>query len=170
MGKTEYLPIVNKQGEVIGKADRTSCHNKKSEVEREQYLHPVVHLHVFSYNGELYLQRRSFQKTLLPGYWDTAVGGHISYGETVEEALCREVYEEIGIENYTPEHIDTYLFRSGIECELVYVFRTTYNGPFHWNDGEVIDGKFWSQEEIKESIGKNIFTPNLELELKKYIL
>ena len=64
----------------------------------------------------------------------------------------------------------TYLFKSEIECELVYVFRTTYNGPFHWNDGEVIDGKFWSPEEIEKSIGKNIFTPNLELELKKYIL
>ena len=166
----EYLPIVTKTGEIIGKASREECHNKTTAAERELYLHPVVHLHVFSTDGKLYLQRRSFQKKLLPGSWDTAVGGHISYGETTEEALKREVAEEIGIERYVPVHVETYYYDSGRECELVNVFRTVYDGPFHWNDGEVIDGKFWSINELKETLGKNIFTPNLELELKKYVL
>lgn len=166
----EYFPIVNEKGEVVGKADRYTCHTRRTAQERAAYLHPVVHLHVFSSRGELYLQRRALNKDLLPGYWDTAVGGHIRYGESVEEALRREVEEEIGITDYIPEHIETYRFDSERESEMVHVYRTTCDGPFHWNDGEVIDGRFWSAEELARTIGQNVFTPNLELELRKYIL
>ena len=53
-------------------------------------LHPVVHLHLFNSRGELYLQKRPEWKDIQPGRWDTAVGGHVDYGETVDEALRRE--------------------------------------------------------------------------------
>jgi isopentenyldiphosphate isomerase len=76
---TEFFPIVTPSGEVVGKASRQDCHNGS------HILHPVVHLHVFSSRGELYLQRRALQKGLLPGYWDTAVGGNVSYGRL----LCK---------------------------------------------------------------------------------
>lgn len=163
----EYFPIVTPEGEVVGKAPRQACHSGSTYEERAQLLHPVVHLHVFSSDGKLYLQRRALNKDLLPGYWDTAVGGHVRYGETIEEALAREVSEEIGITNYVPEHWETYRFDSSRECEMVHVYRTTYDGPFCWNDGEVIDGRFWTLAEIRDAYGKNILTPNLELELKR---
>ena len=44
------LPLVDPAGNVIGKATRTECHNGS------MLLHPVVHLHVFNEEGELYLQ------------------------------------------------------------------------------------------------------------------
>ena len=91
-------------------------------------LHPVVHLHLFNSRGELYLQRRPDWKDIQPGRWDTAVGGHVAYGETVEEALRREVREEIGVTEFTPERIAVYAFRSEREYELVYVHRTCYDG------------------------------------------
>lgn len=163
----EYFPIVTPEGEVIGKAARQACHSGATYEERARLLHPVVHLHVFSTDGKLYLQRRALNKDLLPGYWDTAVGGHVRYGETIEEALAREVSEEIGITNYVPEHWETYRFDSSRECEMVHVYKTIYDGPFCWNDGEVIDGRFWTMEEIQDAYGKDILTPNLELELKR---
>ena len=49
MDKTEYFPLVTDDGQVIGKASRTECHSGSF------LLHPVVHLHVFNSNGELYL-------------------------------------------------------------------------------------------------------------------
>lgn len=165
---TEYFPIVDSDGCVIGKASRQECHSAKTYEERSALLHPVVHLHVFSSDGRLYLQQRALHKDLLPGYWDTAVGGHVQYGEQIEEALRREVNEEIGITDYVPEHWETYRFDSSRECELVHVYRTTYDGPFRWNDGEVIDGRFWTMEELRDACGKNILTPNLELELKRF--
>lgn len=165
---TEYFPIVTEGGEVIGKAPRQTCHSQQTPEQRAAYLHPVVHLHVFSSDGRLYLQQRALHKDLLPGYWDTAVGGHVMYGESIEEALHREVMEEIGIEKYVPTHMETYRYDSERESEMVHVYRTTYNGPFHWNDGEVTDGRFWTREELAAAMGQHILTPNLEQELLRF--
>ena len=159
---TEYFPVVTVEGEVVGKALRQDCHNGS------HILHPVVHLHVFSSDGKLYLQRRAMHKDLLPGYWDTAVGGHVMYGETIMQALAREVLEEIGITDFTPEHVETYRYDSSRESEMVHVYKTIYDGPFHWNDGEVMDGRFWSIDELRETIGMDILTPNLEMELQRF--
>ena len=158
----EFFPIVSPEGEVLGKATRQACHDGS------HLLHPVVHLHVFSPEGALYLQRRAMHKDLLPGYWDTAVGGHVSFGETIMQALHREVLEEIGIENYTPIHVETYRYDSNRESEMVHVYRTTYSGPFRWNDGEVMDGRFWTIDELRQAMGKGILTPNLEMELQRF--
>jgi isopentenyldiphosphate isomerase len=159
---TEYFPVVTAEGEVVGKALRQDCHNGT------HILHPVVHLHVFSSKGELYLQRRAMHKDLLPGYWDTAVGGHVMYGETILQALAREVQEEIGITDFTPEHVETYRYDSTRESEMVHVYKTTYDGPFYWNDGEVMDGRFWSVDELRQALGRGILTPNLEMELQRF--
>lgn len=159
---TEYFPVVTVEGEVVGRALRQDCHNGS------HILHPVVHLHVFSSDGKLYLQRRAMHKDLLPGYWDTAVGGHVMYGETIMQALVREVQEEIGITDFTPEHVETYRYDSSRESEMVHVYKAIYDGPFHWNDGEVMDGRFWSIDELRETMGMDILTPNLEMELQRF--
>ena len=159
---TEYFPVVTIEGEVLGKALRQDCHSGS------HILHPVVHLHVFSSKGELYLQRRAMHKDLLPGYWDTAVGGHVMYGETIPQALLREVQEEIGITDFVPVHIETYRYDSSRESEMVHVYKTVYDGPFRWNDGEVMDGRFWSIDQLRRAIGQSILTPNLEMELQRF--
>ncbi len=46
-------------------------------------------------DGRLFFQRRSPHRRLFPNCWDI-VGGHLEPGETVEEALHREVVEETG--------------------------------------------------------------------------
>lgn len=159
---TECFPVVTVEGEVVGRALRQDCHNGS------HILHPVVHLHVFSSDGKLYLQRRAMHKDLLPGYWDTAVGGHVMYGETIMQALAREVQEEIGITDFTPEHVETYRYDSSRESEMVHVYKAIYDGPFQWNDGEVMDGRFWSIDELRETLGQGILTPNLEMELQRF--
>ena len=157
----EIFPIVNSQGEVIGSATRTECHAGTV------ILHPVVHLHIFNSQGDLYLQKRVMTKKIQPGKWDTAVGGHIDYGESVEEALLRETREELGVENFTPEFLMSYEFRSAVEAELVYSYKCVYNGEFNPDSTEVSEGRFWSWTEIKENIGKGVFTPNFESEIVK---
>lgn len=153
----EMFPLVDEQGNIIGAAKRGECHNGS------KLLHPVVHLHVFNAKGELYLQKRPEWKDIQPGKWDTAVGGHIDLGENVEMALKREVREELGINDFHPEKIHSYVFESAREKELVYSFKTVYEKPISPSE-EVADGRFWSIEEIKDNLGKGVFTPNFEKE------
>ena len=84
----EMFPIVDEEGNITGAATRGECHNGS------KLLHPVVHLHVFNSQGELFLQKRPEWKDIQPGKWDTSVGGHIDLGESVEMALRREAREE----------------------------------------------------------------------------
>ena len=154
----ELFPIVDESGQVVGSATRGECHSGS------KLLHPVVHLHVFNSNGDVYLQKRPDWKDIQPGKWDTAVGGHIDYGETPEEALLREVREELGITDFKPERVDKYAFESSRERELVYVHRTTYDGEIRPSTKELDGGRFWKMQEIREAIGKGVLTPNFESE------
>lgn len=163
MTKDEWFPVVDATGLVIGKATRRECHNGSKK------LHPVIHLHVFNEAGDLYLQKRSETKDIQPGKWDTAVGGHVDYGEAVEAALLREAREELGITGFIPEFITRYVFESEIEKELVHTYKTVYNGVFTPDAGELDEGRFWSLAEIKANLGKGIFTPNFEGELDRVL-
>jgi len=160
----EWFPIVDEQGNTIGKALRTVCHDGKSKL-----LHPVVHLHLFNSSGELFLQKRAMTKDILPGKWDTSVGGHLCPGETVEEALAREVKEELCIKNINAGFLARYIWESPLERELVNTFSTTTDETPLINRDEIEEGKFWSIQGIKDKIGKDIFTPNFEHEFKMLI-
>lgn len=160
----ERFPIVDEYGNVTGAATRGECHNGS------KLLHPVVHLHVFNSRGEVYLQKRPEWKDIQPGKWDTAVGGHMDYGETPEEALRREVCEELGITDFEPERIGKYVFESARERELVYVNSTTYDGEIHPSEQELDGGRFWTIDEIRDAIGKEKLTPNFESEFQKFFL
>lgn len=164
MSYDEVFPIVNADGEVTGKALRSECHANTF------LLHPVVHLHVFNSKGELYLQKRSVCKIIQPGMWDTSVGGHVEYGEDIETALFRETREELGIIDFDPQFLCKYLFRSHVEEELVYVYKTVYDGVIVPDKSEIDDGRFWTIEDILSKIGSDVFTPNFEHEAVRFLL
>lgn len=159
----ECFPLVDPDGNVVGKATRGECHNGS------KLLHPVVHLHVYNTRGELYLQKRPEWKDIQPGKWDTSVGGHVDYGEDITAALRREAFEELGISEFEPEFLMRYVFESVRERELVNVFRTTYDGEIHPSD-ELDGGRFWKPKDIESEIGNGILTPNFEQEYERIIL
>ena len=159
----ELFPEVDEDGNTIGKITRYEAHSGTKK------LHPVVHLHLFNSKGELYLQHRPSWKDIQPDKWDTACGGHVDFGESIEKALQREISEELGINDVKVYSLGKYVFESNRECELVYVHKAVYDGEIRPNEEELNGGRFFSRNEIISLIGKKVFTPNFESEYQKFI-
>lgn len=153
----EMLPVVEPSGLVTGRCRRSYAHGGAKP------LHPVVHLHILNRSGDLYLQKRSMSKQLLPGRWGTAVGGHVAYGESLSEALYREAEEELGLYDFNPIRIDDYVFESEMERELVNIWAIVGNFTPHVSE-EVSDGRWWTRSDISKTLGKDVFTPQFESE------
>ncbi len=165
MANDELFPLVDDQGNVIGSATRGECHSGS------KLLHPVVHLHVFSPDGALLLQKRADDKDIQPSKWDTSVGGHIDFGESVHDALRREAAEELGLHDFDPKPLKPYIFESAVERELVNPFITIVdrNYPFAFQTEEISEISFWTTDEIVAAMGKGILTPNFEQEFKRLL-
>jgi isopentenyldiphosphate isomerase/intracellular septation protein A len=156
--KEEWLPLVDQQGRVVGKAPRSIAHANP------EMLHPVVHLHVTNNRKQVYLQKRPMSKLVEPGKWDMSVGGHVAVGESIETALRREAREELGLDGFSAVPVCQYIVKTEHESEFVFLFHTRYEGEIHLNPAEVEDGRFWNMSELNKQIGKSVFTPSFEIE------
>lgn len=162
----ELFPVVDENGDVIGSATRGECHSGSMK------LHPVVHLHVIDRDGRILLQRRSPDKDIQPGRWDTAVGGHVDYGESVRDALMRESREELGIDASAAVAVTHYVFQSQREREYVNTFFLRVDADdfkAYPDPVEISEIRFWTVDEIRGSLGSGELTPNFEMEFSRLL-
>ncbi len=159
----EYLEIVNEKGEVLQSLPRSEVHGNPS------LMHKVVHVLVFNSAGNLLLQKRSMDKSVAPGKWDTSVGGHVSSGETLETAVRREMEEELGISDCGLNFLYTYIHSNPHETELVYTYSCVYDGEINFQQDEIDEVRPWSIDEIKDNIGTGILSDNFEHEIETYL-
>ena len=95
----EYLDLVNEKDEVIGKEDRDIIYKKNYRNFR------VINIMIFTSDNKIIVPKRSSNRRVFPNCYDCSVGGHVSSGETYEEAAYRELKEELGIENVELQEI-----------------------------------------------------------------
>lgn len=82
----EHFDLVDKNDIIIGITDKVTAH-------REGHIHRVAAAYVFDLQGRLYMQ----EHLKSGGKFDNSIGGHVIQGESYEEAMEREAYEELGI-------------------------------------------------------------------------
>jgi isopentenyldiphosphate isomerase len=86
----EVLEVVNENNEVVGMEERSVIHKKLLR-------HRAMSLFLVNDGGEILLCRRSKEKEESPNKWSFPVSGHKKPGESPEEAMRREVEEEMGM-------------------------------------------------------------------------
>lgn len=142
--QTEWLPIVDETDQVIGQKTRQQIHQL-------QLRHRAVHILVFNSQGQIFLQKRSMQKDLNKGLWDTSAAGHVDPGETYLQTARRELQEELGIDAELQ-----FLFKLDASeqtgMEFIEVYRCVHEGPFDLNPQEIDDGVWMTPDALQEQL------------------
>ena len=156
--QNELFIVVDEQDNILGYRSRYDCHHDKT------LIHRSIGIAIYNDKGEILLQKRSNQKDTHPGKYSMSVGGHVTKGQSYEEAAYREMLEELGIKSELT-FAKNFLSRSDVETEMVSLYTTTYNGPFHIAKDEVEEVCFFTKEAITKLQDK--ITPASILELQQ---
>ena len=143
----ELFVVVDKDDNIVDYRIRYDCHHDKS------LIHRSIGVVLFNDKGEILLQKRSMLKDTHPGFYTLSVSGHVTKGQTYEEAALREMQEEIGIQTELTFAVK-FLSELEIETEMDMIFTGKHNGPFRIAKDEVDEVQFFSKEEIMKMHAK----------------
>ena len=158
----EIYDVVDKMDQVIGQATRREIHQKN-------LLHRSIHILVFNYQNEVFVQKRSMAKDENPGLWDTSSAGHVDSGETYDECAHRELWEELGIKAIL-KPLEKIEACQNTYHEHVQIYTCRTNAKININLDEISEGKYFDLEVLKSKIENKPeqFTSSFKLILKKY--
>lgn len=124
----------------------------RAQVHSENLLHRAVHVFVLNKNGDLWLQKRSMRKDVNPGVWDSSVSGHLDAGEDYLPAAIRELGEEIGIQDASPNDLSHALSvkpSAATGWEHIRLFVTKHTGSVSFPAAEIESMMPFPIEEIR---------------------
>ena len=132
----------------------------RREMRAEGLRHRSVFIAVMSEAGQILVHRRAETKDVWPGWWDLAVGGVLSPGESFEDGARREVAEELGLAGASLEPLGTGAYSDATVSLLAGCFVCRTEGPFTFADGEITEAHWVSQEELPVWLGAKPFLPD----------
>lgn len=136
---------------VVDEHDRIIDHRPRNEIHALKLRHRAVHILVFNTQGQLLLQKRSLQKDLNKGLWDTSAAGHVDAGETYASCAPRELQEELGVSAAL-----TALFKleptPELGMEFIQVYQCRHSGPFQLAPAEIDECRWLERSEIDERV------------------
>lgn len=154
--QNEVFDLIDKNDRVVGKVRRGDAHRDKS------LIHRSVGVAVVNHHGKIFLQRRSLSKDVDSMKWTISCSGHVPTGEKYEQAAARELKEELGITGVTLNFLTKYLYQGEKETEMVCLFKIFYDKELTLNTTEILEGKFFSKEELVRAVTAK------EIDLNKY--
>jgi len=167
----EILDLVDENDQVIGSAPRSEIYKKahaaapdwfKGDVEdlysanAKEVFNKLraVWLMLINSKGELWIPRRNANKKICPLYLEGSMVGHVSSGETYEEALIRETKEELNLDLTRFEYrfkVHLSPFKDGSICfSKVYELRMDETPNFSKEDFQ--EGYWLKPEKILEML------------------
>lgn len=127
----------------------------------------IMQSYILIKNEDKYLLEQTTERN---NYKWAIPGGHVLSGETPEEALKRELNEELGISDLNYKKIDTIKFPYNSYIFNVFHSKTTIDtDSLVLEPDEVIQVKWYSKEEIIELIENDKISRGYAYILKNYI-
>jgi isopentenyldiphosphate isomerase len=150
---SELVDIVDDDDRVIDTVTR-------AEMRARRLQHRSVGIAVLSEDGRLLVHRRSPAKDIWPGWWDIAAGGVVTAGESYEAAAQRELAEELGVAGVDLEFLGQSRYVDDKVAELCRGYRIRYDGPFSFDDGEIVEVRWVTFVELEAMRATDQFLPD----------
>jgi isopentenyl-diphosphate Delta-isomerase len=152
MEEKDFLILVDEKDQAWGKLEKQLVHEKG-------LLHRAFSVFVFNSKGEMLLQQRADHKYHSGGLWTNACCSHPRYGEALQDAVQRRMFEEIGLQSES-KHIFQFQYRAEfenglIEHELDHVFVSVTDDTPTANPDEVKDFKYVLPEKVQDELRAN---------------
>ncbi|USE39436.1 NUDIX hydrolase YfcD [Endozoicomonas sp. SCSIO W0465] len=158
----ESVVVVDDHNFVLGSVPR--------EIMREEALcHRATYIFVFNSKGQLYVQERTLNKDIYPGFYDPATGGVVVEGESYDQAAERELAEELGIAN-VPITPHFHFFFHNADCQVWgRVYSCYYDGPVTLQKEEVASVVLESPAEVLDNRNHRNYTPDSLVALERLV-
>lgn len=143
----EIVDIVNELDQVVGKMERSRMYAQKLR-------HRIVHVFVLDANDRIYLQKRSTTNSYMPGCWCVSAGGHVSSGETYNEAAKKELREELDLRTGIFP-IEKFVFHKDGQDRFIQLYVTFADVISKHDKDELEGGSFFNFEEVERMIKKD---------------
>ena len=156
--RDERQRLIGASGQVI-----FGDHGRPVALERSLFrplglLAQSVQLNARAPSGRYWVARRSLQKAIDPGLWDSCVAGGLPSNETPDQAIQREAREEAGIHGFAPESLRLWglvrverMVEELLHIERVWVYE--WDAPSDWQprpeDDEVMAVDCWSIADVR---------------------
>lgn len=159
MAHTEYVPVVNLRGDVIGKSLTVEAMNYKNA-----YINPVIRIAI-SVRGMLFLCHRPANVLLDRGKTDHPMECYLRYGETLTQGAERMVKNTFPkVEGLNPSFNILYHFENKLTNRLIYLFILEVEDDAILCDPRFKGGKLWRFQQIEQNLDKNFFSDCFEQE------
>ena len=161
----DTLILVDEADREIGHLSKALCHQGRG------VLHRAFSLLIFNGKGDLLLQQRAPSKRLWPLYWSNSCCSHPRHAETMEAAIQRRLFEELGL-RCPLQFLFKFQYQaqfdaSGAEHELCSVYIARCTDPVRINRNEILSWRWVSPETLQAEIsagGAEKITPWFMLE------
>lgn len=149
----ELVAIVDEANTVIGSA-------RRAEMRAQRLLHRSTYIVVTNSERELYVQRRTMNKDIFPGYWDPVTGGVVLAGESYEVGAVRELEEEMGIRGVDLQTHFDFFYEDERSRVWGRVFSCRWDGPIVPQPEEVQGVERMTVQQILSRAERELFTPD----------
>ncbi len=165
---SELLILVDSEDNETGQLAKLASHLG------DGILHRAFSIFIFNDQGDVLLQKRAPEKFLWPMYWSNACCSHPRAGESMAEAVCRRLEQELGISTDL-EYLYKFEYKArfgdlGTEHELCSVWIGKAEADaVHINPTEIAEWRFFSREALDAALKESPeqFTPWMKMEWER---